>query len=98
MFSIHIWVYLTFFFFFCFFFKKKTTAGANILKGWDGYLSSDRNVDEKTEFASTDRLFSLSSATAAKVKLKRFFFVFFLLEIFFIDIYNLKFSFIITQY
>jgi hypothetical protein len=37
------------------------------LRGWDGYLSTNHDVDAKAEFAATDRLFSLSSSTAADV-------------------------------
>jgi len=38
----------------------------NIIRGWDGYLSSRSGALKKMRFKDADRLFSMSSVTAAK--------------------------------
>lgn len=41
----------------------------NIIRGWDGYLSSRSGALKKMKFKDSDRLFSMSSVTSAKVPL-----------------------------
>jgi hypothetical protein len=47
---------------------EDTTTVGNILRGWDGYLSNrSASAIGRKKFKESDRLFSLSSATALKV-------------------------------
>ena len=39
----------------------------NIIRGWDGYLSSRSGALKKMKFKDADRLFSTSSVTSIKV-------------------------------
>lgn len=39
----------------------------NIIRGWDGYLSSRSGALKRLKFKESDRLFSMSSVTAIKV-------------------------------